>query len=159
VGMRPITTSNPSAAADEVMPSKTAMMYGFCSSGTTTSMARSSSRGRPEPDPAGEYPESLRCFCTRRRVSRETSARSLRTFDTVATETPAAFAICAKVARSFGTVASGLKSFGRPKPAITIPITLMYTSETTQSGGLDTKPHCFYLRRHVSIVSKLFEAQ
>ena len=53
-------------------------------------MDRFCSRGRDPSDPTGRYSESLRCFWTRRRVSTETSLRSLSTFDTVATETPAA---------------------------------------------------------------------
>src|SRR5688572_17303418 len=74
-------------------------------------MDRFCSRGRAPLDPTGRYSESLRCFWTRRRVSTETSPRSLSTFDTVAIETPAAPAISARVVRRFATAASGLNNF------------------------------------------------
>jgi hypothetical protein len=154
--MPPITTSNPSAAADEVMPFKTAMTYGLCSSGTTTSMARVSSRGRAELDPAGRYLESLRCFCTRRRVSGETSARSLSTFDTVATETPAASAISASVVRPFGTVASGTK-VSATRNYYDSPVTVMCAPKPVQTQLLTQSQIVLILNQCLSTISKLFE--
>src|SRR5687768_9653627 len=87
-------------------------------------MDRFCSLGRAPLDPTGRYSESLRCFCTRLRVSTDTSARSLSTFDTVATDTPAAPAISARVVRRFATAASGLNTFGRfnTSPAAAIVI-------------------------------------
>jgi hypothetical protein len=156
--MPPITTSNPSAAADEVMPFKTAMTYGLCSSGTTTSMARVSSRGRAELDPAGRYLESLRCFCTRRRVSGETSARSLSTFDTVATETPAASAISANVVLPFGTVASSTK-VSATRNYYDSPVTVMCTPDPVQTQLLTQSQTVPILNQCLSTVSKLFETR
>jgi hypothetical protein len=143
--MPPITTSNPSAAADEVMPFKTAMTYGLCSSGTTT-MARVSSRGRAELDRAGRYLESLRCFWTRRRVSGETSARSLSTFDTVATETPAASAISASVVLPFGTVASGTKVSATRNYYDSLLLTVYACTKAGANSALDTIPDCSYFK-------------
>ena len=157
--MPPITTSNPSAAADEVMPSKTAMMYGLCSLGTTTSMARVSSRGRAELDPAGRYLESLRCFCTRRRVSGETSARSLSTFDTVGTETPAASAISASVVRPFGTVASGTK-VSATRNYYDSPVSVLCTPKAgalTQSPDRPYLKQCLRLFRNFSKLDDSFQ--
>jgi hypothetical protein len=142
--MPPITTSNPSAAADEVMPFKTAMTYGLCSSGTTT-MARVSSRGRAELDRAGRYLESLRCFCTRRRVSGETSARSLSTFDTVATETPAASAISASLVRPFDTVASGTK-VSATRNYYDSPVNCYVCTKAGANSALDTIPDHSYFK-------------
>ena len=94
-------------------------------------MDRFCSRGRDPLDPTGRYSESLRCFWTRRRVSTETSPRSLSTFDTVATETPAASAISASVVRRFATVASDLNKFRQSEP-FAQPLQSLYIRQNQQ---------------------------
>ena len=141
----------------KVMPFETAIVYGLCSSGTTTSMARVSSRGRAELDPAGRYLESLRCFCTRRRVSGETSARSLSTFDTVATETPAASAISASVVRPFGTVASGTKVSATRTPELSV--TVMCAPKAGANPALDTIPDRSILNQCLSTFRNFSETR
>ena len=119
-------------------------------------MARVSSRGRAELDPAGRYLESLRCFCTRRRVSGETSARSMSTFDTVATETPAASAISASVVRPFGTVASGTK-VSATRNYLDSPVTVMCAPKPVQTQLLTQSQIVLILNQCLSTISKLFE--
>src|SRR5687768_10562886 len=120
-------------------------------------MDRLSSRVRTNPDPAGRYSESLRCFSTRRRVSAETSARSLSTFDTVATETPAASATSARVVRCFGNVPSVQKQVATHQHFAATLAIVIYTPRTGACPPLTGQQAAFILSKIFRMTSKLFE--
>src|SRR5690606_22480932 len=77
-------------------PRSTSTTHGESRPGTAMSMRPT---GRCGPEERRWYPRSAMICCTRLRVAAETSARPLRTFDTVGTDTPAEAAISAIVTR------------------------------------------------------------